>query len=240
MGRPEVAASLAPRVGAEVLERGDHAAGEIVALQPAHVGAHHEPRQVRILGDALLDAAPARVADHVRHRRQRLVRAQRPHLAANHGPHSLHELGIPAGSIVQRRRKLRGPLRHHARQRLLVGDGGDAEARVLQQVALELVHGAGAPFGLDRARAEGSRELPHAVAQQLGHVEAARGPAAAGPVLAGVARRPEPDGEELRDLLLERHAFQQVGGALVGGEPRIAIGSTSRVFAHRGLPGRYR
>jgi len=240
VGRPEVAAAFASRVGAEVLERGDHAAGEIVALQPAHVGAHHEPRQVRILGDALLDAAPARVADHVRHRRQRLMQAQRPHLAANHGPHSLDELGIPAGSIVQRRRKLRGPLRHQARERLLVGDGGDAEPRVLHQVTLELVQEAGAPFGLDRARAEGPRELPHAVAQQLVHRLVMRGPAAAGPVLAGVFRWPQPDGEELRDLLLEGHAFEQVGNALVDGKTRITIGSTAQVLAHQGLPGRYR
>ena len=46
-----------------------------VALKPAHCRDAHARDQVRILAVGFLDAAPARIARHIHHRRQRLVRA---------------------------------------------------------------------------------------------------------------------------------------------------------------------
>ncbi len=72
-----------PRAGVadEVLERRVHAG----ALQPAHVGGADRADDVRVLGDALVDPAPAGVADDVEHRRQALVDAELPHRLTDRG-----------------------------------------------------------------------------------------------------------------------------------------------------------
>ena len=46
-----------------------------VALEAAHRGDAQPRDQVRVFAEGLLDAAPARVARHIHHRRERLVRA---------------------------------------------------------------------------------------------------------------------------------------------------------------------
>ena len=48
-----------------------------VALEAAHRGDAHARDEVRIFAERLLDAAPARIARHVDHRRERLMRAAR-------------------------------------------------------------------------------------------------------------------------------------------------------------------
>ncbi len=55
-----------------------------VALEPPH-GGHAQPRhQVRILAERLLHAPPPRLAGHVHHGRERLVRAARARLGGGH------------------------------------------------------------------------------------------------------------------------------------------------------------
>ncbi len=77
--RGVVAARPRGRVADEVLE------GRIDAgiLQAAHVGGADRADDVRVLGDALVHASPAGVADHVEHRSQALMDAERAHRLAD-------------------------------------------------------------------------------------------------------------------------------------------------------------
>ena len=66
----------------EVLGPGDDAVGsaEPLALEAPHLGDRHRRAEVRVLAGALDDAAPARVAGDVDHRREGPVDADRPRL----------------------------------------------------------------------------------------------------------------------------------------------------------------
>jgi hypothetical protein len=107
-------------------------------------------------------------------------------------------------------------------QNLVVEDGGDAEARLLDEPLLERV---GEACGLARVFALAlSRDLPDAVLEHeprlLGREVAAVG--------RGAGTRPDlrallPDADELRHLLFERHAAEQVRHAPLDGQARVLI-----------------
>ncbi len=82
-----VAAAERGAVAGEVLGTGDDPLGraELAALEAADLGRRDRRAEVRILAGALDDAAPARVAGDVDHRRERPVDADRPRLAGGDG-----------------------------------------------------------------------------------------------------------------------------------------------------------
>ena len=109
----EVAPRLRGGVADEVLERGVDAG----RLQPAHVGRADGADEVGVLGDALLDPPPSRVADHVEHRREALVDPERAHRGADQRAHLLDELGVEGRTPGERGREGGGvpgdsPVRH--------------------------------------------------------------------------------------------------------------------------------
>ena len=122
-----------------MLGGGDHAVGEVVALQPADVGEAHLRHEMRVLAVGLLEPAPARVAAEVEHRRQAVMGADRPHLQADRVGELGVELGPERRGDADRLREDGGLARHQPGADLLVHDGRDAEPRVLAQVVLQLV-----------------------------------------------------------------------------------------------------
>jgi hypothetical protein len=109
-------------------------------------------------------------------------------------------------------------------QSLLVGHHGDAEARVLDQ---PLLHGVVEDGVLARAQEDPGRLVAQLrgageLAQPVGDERAgARGIELAGGV--GDLLLPLPDGEGLRDLLVEGHAREEIPHALVHRTRAIAI-----------------
>ena len=105
-----VTARLCPAVGGKVLEaRGDgqRARARLYALyeRRAHLAA-----KIGVLSRPLGDAAPARIAAHVHHRRKRPVAALRRRLDRNEPSAVVPELFVPRAGKRQRNRRLG----HHA------------------------------------------------------------------------------------------------------------------------------
>ena len=124
--RGEVAPGTRGGVADEVLERGMHA----LRLQAPHVRGANRADEVRVLGDALVDPSPPRVADDVEHGCESLVDAQRPHRLPDRGAHPLDQLRIERRAPGERRGKGRRLPGREPGQALLVHDGGDARACV--------------------------------------------------------------------------------------------------------------
>ena len=112
---------------------------EVGALQALDERDAHLRHEVRILAVRLLEPPPARVAAHVEHRRQALVGADRAHLEPDGVGDRTVVLGPERAGDAERLREHRGLPRHEARADLLVHDGGDAEAGVVDEVPLDLV-----------------------------------------------------------------------------------------------------
>ena len=139
-----VEAALGQAVADHVLARGEHAVGEVRTLQRRDVGAAELGGQVRVLAVGLLDPAPARVAGDVEDGRESVPGAGQ---RASAGGSSSAIAGTSSGSKLAA-----APIdcwKHGARagdeavEALLVDDGRDPEARLLDEVALDRVGGLG-------------------------------------------------------------------------------------------------
>ena len=197
-----VAARPGARVADEVLERGVHAG----LLQAAHVGGADRADQERVLADALVDAAPARVTHDVEHRGQALVDAQRPHRVADGARGVVHQVGVERRPPGQRRGVRGGPPRAQAGQALLMDQCRDAQSGLALEAALLRPQPGGTLDRVHRAGAVDPRVVPDAVPGDL----AERAGAALATGHLGLHRRDravlvEPVAHELGQLLLERH-----------------------------------
>ena len=128
---------FAPRAGAvarEVFQRRRDPVA--VALKPVDVAAGHRRHEVRFLAERLLDAAPAEVARHVEHRRQRVCGADGLQPAPDRLRDRSHQGGRPRARHPDalRKRRPRGP--HVAAQTLLVGDRRDTESSLFFEIPL--------------------------------------------------------------------------------------------------------
>ena len=224
--RRAVHAGFGLAVRGEVLQRGDHAAfvaERRVALEAAHRRDSHARYQVRIFAVGLLDAAPARLARHIHHRRQRLVRAAQPRLGGGHGEQRLHQFRVKGGPEPDRLRKAGAADGRVAVQALLVKDHGDAEPAVLDE---ELLDGVGefrhAARVLALAGIAGTAHLaePASLFESglgFGRVE----------IAVGIHQRLGfllPDAHHLRGLFLQRHASEQVFHPPGSGQCSVPIG----------------
>ena len=87
----DIGAALRLAMAGHVLERGEHVAGgerQRVALEAAHRGDAQLADEVRVFAVGFLDAAPARIARHVDHRRQHLVRTARARFSRRDRQHA--------------------------------------------------------------------------------------------------------------------------------------------------------
>jgi hypothetical protein len=123
-------------VRAEVLGGGQHLvgrAGEGLALEAAH-RRHPQPGdQVGVLAVGLLGAAPARVAGHIQHRREDVVRPARPHLPGGGAEDALVQVRVPGAGQADRLGEAGGLIRHEAVEPLPDAQGRDAQAGLLTE-----------------------------------------------------------------------------------------------------------
>ncbi len=202
-----------------VLERGEHVGRpdhRLAPLEATHRRHPHAGRQIGVLPVCLLDAPPPRIARYVDHGRQHLVHAARTGLGRRDGEHTFHQLRVPGAGERDGLREARGLPRLEAVERLLVKQDGNAEAGAVLHPAL------------DGVRVLRLGPGPVAFARPLDASDA-------DPKPFGCPRRIEParaigDGplalpqaQHLADLLLERHAAEQVVDAAFDREARIQV-----------------
>ncbi|MDQ1169547.1 hypothetical protein QE392_001351 [Microbacterium proteolyticum] len=161
------------------------------------------PTSVRVLGDALVDASPPRVAHHVEHGREALVHTEVAHGAADGGCHELDGIRIERGAPGERRREGRRLPRREASQALLVNQGGDAETCLVLQTPLLAPQPLGALDRVDGTGAVDAGEVAEAVHRGI-RVGGGRDLLAreGGDDLVALV---DPVAHELRELLVEGH-----------------------------------
>ncbi len=225
-----VGAALRLRMHGEVLGGGHHVMAvdeKRIALQALDGGHPHARDQVGVLAIGLFRAAPARVARDAQHRRKHLIGAARAGLVANRRKDALHQRRIPRAGQSQRLRKAGAAVLHVAVQRLAQKHRRNAQPRLLAQVALHSVaqNGGTARREFDlRAPLFGqslARRLTGVGAGGVDHVDI-----------------PIPPAGQLIHLLLQRHARQQVGDAVLDGKAGVLVarraGLRGRLFLSAG------
>ena len=251
--RPGIGAALGLAVAGHVLERGEHPFGperKRRALETADRGERHLAHQIGVLAIGFLDPTPARIARDIDDRGEREMDAARPHLARGDVEHALDQGGIPGRGKADRLRETGGVARDIAVQRLFVEQDRNAEPGALHRPMLrgiDIVRGlARASIGLVRGRAGGAgcgrrgdsatirraRDLTDAV--RKGRDRALGGKMPVGrldPILV------LPDGDELRHLLVEGHAREQVLDPALDRLGRVLV-EGGRAFRRRGGEGK--
>jgi hypothetical protein len=216
--RSEVASGPRGGVAGEVLDR----RVDPLRLQADDVRGAQAADEIRVLGDALVDPPPTRIAYDVQHRRQALMDAQRPHRGADRRAHPRDQFAVERGAPGQWRRvggRLPG---RESGEALLVHDRRDAEPGPGNEVALELPQPGRAGGRIDRPGAVRSGQMtepvPGELPQRRGVTELALQRSDRLAVL------PLPEADELRDLLGQCHPAQQIsdaGLAVVGTVPAV-------------------
>jgi hypothetical protein len=143
------------------------------------------------------------------------LRAGRAHLASDAAGDRLHERGVPGRGHADRLRIADRAAREEPVQALLVDDRGDPEARLLDQEALDLVGQRGDRGQLEVGRARHTGDLPDPgaeAARGLGRVDAR-----------SVEDLEHPQRAELRELLVGRHAVEEVLDAVIDRQRRIQV-----------------
>ena len=110
-----------------------------VALKSAHSRDAQTRNQIRVFAVGLLDAAPARVARHIHHRRQRLMRSAQSRFFGSHREKRFDQIGIERRSERYGLRKTCGVNRRVAVQTFFVKDHRDSETAVLDEELLNRV-----------------------------------------------------------------------------------------------------
>ena len=178
----------------EVLRRRDHSR----PFELARVEAPHRRREKRVFTVCLLDPPPAHVGRDVHHRREQLPDPARPRLPRDRGRDVAHQPRIERRRQRDRRRKYGGSAPHDPVYAFLERQHRDAEPRRVREVPLQRVVGDGI-----RPCIRGRPVLQPEDAVRI------------------VVRRVGPaprQHEELPELLLERHAAEQVVHARFDGE----------------------
>ncbi len=191
----------------EVLARADDPLAQVLGLQASDVGRAHASRQVRVLAVRLLHPPPAGIPGDVEDGRQRVTGADCQHLAADDAGHFGHQRLVPRRCQADGLRELGGIPRAIARHAFFVDHDRDPQARPFDHDALDLVHEPGAPRRSQTGRRADTRHVADAVLELPGDVR--------GVESVPVHEIGQPDAADLRQLLLEVHAPEQVLDALV-------------------------
>ena len=217
--RAGVGAAFRLPVAGHVLERGEHfAVGQhaidAVALQALHRSDAHLTDEIGILAESLLDAAPAGVARHVDHGREHELRTPRANLARGDRVHRAYELAVPGRGERDRLGEAGRTGSLVTVQSFFVEQDRNAEPRLPGRIRLQRIHecdrGARvAPW--DHARRARSAcvvrtgELTDTVRQadaRFRQVECE--------LVVHDGRLVVPDRRDLRDLLVDAHARNEV------------------------------
>src|SRR5689334_1181747 len=202
-----------------VLERREHVLGtdhRIGPLKSADCGYSHARREIRVLAVRLLEAPPPRLACDIDYGREDLTYAARARFSSSGGKHTLHQVRVPRARECNGLRKARRASRFETVQRFLVEQHGNAESRAVTNPSLysidEFSFAARTvailrPFDPSNADAKpprcgGRTKMPARVRDELFLI---------------------PQAQHLCDLLLERHAREQVGHSPIDGKSRVAI-----------------
>jgi hypothetical protein len=198
VGLGRVAAALRFRVAGEVLGGGEHRGriAEAFALIAADERGAQFADEVGVFAERLADPSPAQIASQAKHRREGPVDARRRHLLGSHAPHLLDQLGIPTCG----ERELSGKNGRALPERVPVDTVLSNQQRDPEALLRREVHRT-----VD-LRAEDVEDRPRMAGIDEREVFAARVPQ-----------------HQLADLLLERHAAEQIGDALVHAQSGIAI-----------------
>src|SRR5262245_6910924 len=191
-------------------------------LQRLDAGHAHARREIRVFAVSLFRPAPAWIARQIEVRAENLVTAANAGLQRGGCEDFGDQIGVPTRSQRDRRRKTRTALRHVSVQSLVVKHGRDAQPRVLFQPLLQRIR-------VNRRLARVlsfalTRDLPDAMFHHGGG-RFRREIATVGkrPIVGFLLRLPDPEGSDLRDLLLDGHSAQQVGDPALYGEIRVAV-----------------
>ena len=220
-----------------MFQRGDHAALVLerrVALKAAHRRDAELGVEERIFAVRFLHAPPARVARHVHHRRERLMRAANARLVGGHRVKLLDEFGIERRAQTDGLRKARAVLGRVAVETFLVENHGDAEPRFLDEKFLDGVgefrHAARGlaigGHGRVASRIAGATDLAHAVAflerrLRFGGIEVAAGVHEFRGLLL-------PEAHHLRGFFFEGHPREQIFDAGGGGQGGVFVSGRFR------------
>ncbi len=254
LGRADIGAVLRLAMAGEVLERSEHLVvrqRQGVALEAADGGDAQGPDQVGIFAVGLLDAAPARVAGDVHHRRQRDLRAPRTHLAGVDREDAGQQFRVPGAGQADGLREAGGLGRDVTVQPLLVHHHRNAEPGVLHRPVLGGVGVVGGLLGAATNHLGGAgRAGPCARLLHGAPVGGAGDLAdAVGEVLLGVGKRELtfdgldqvlvlPDRGHLGDLLVQRHAREQVFDPFLHRLARVLVQGPGRRSRRGRLGGR--
>src|SRR5262245_46012674 len=187
---------------------------ERFTLKAAHRRDAELADQIRVLAIGFLESAPARIARHIHDGSEHHLCAACPDLARGNGEHAREQRRVPGARERDGLREIRGSARGVAVQTFLVEEDRDSQPRVVDSIALDRIDQRDGltlvPKGcLERAAGSlqiiGAREVADA-----GRVQAAS--------LGGIEltlRIEElallrPDRSDLRNLLLEGHARQEI------------------------------
>ena len=183
---------------------------------PADVRDPEARAELGRLAVRLLDPSPARIACHVEHGREHETGADREHLVTDHVGDVADERGIPRARETERLREGGGAAVGEPADRLLRAASTGMPSRVLLDGdVLDLVDERRRVLGEQSGGRADPGDLADAVGQQL---------ARRGVVERVVADElVDPDGAQLRDLLLERHPAEQVGDAFVDRRRRVPV-----------------
>ena len=228
-----VATTARGRIPGEVLERRDDATG----LESPSVRGTHHAREIRILAEGLLDSAPAVVAHHVHHGRERLVHPGAMHQLPDRRSHLLDDLDIERSRKRERGGKDRRAVGRETRETFLVRNSRNTEPGVGHELLLEIGKAPRPLVRSDRSRPEDARELADSKLRQRVPVARAK--------LVFVRRHadavePQPHTPELGDLLFQRHRADQSLDPIVDRHRGVLPGARGtcppRPMGQRSLP----
>jgi len=153
-----------------MLGGGQNALAQVVTLQPAYIFHPKLADQGGVLAKGFFDTAPARVARHVKHRSQTLPRAHRQHFSADTIGHFARQFRLEGAGQADDLREDRIARRHQPHAALFMQNGRNAQARLFDQMALELVaNRCGFLWRVDRSATQ-ARDLPDTVRQPRFHL----------------------------------------------------------------------
>ena len=234
---PQLVPGLGLAVRGVVLERRDQVLlvpeGGI-ALEPAHGRDAKARHEIRVFAERLFDAAPSRVARHVHDGRQRLVGAARTRFGGGHRVEALDQVRDrtsrrgrwAAGSSCPRARRGRAGT---PRGRSPESARRDSSRRRTSGWRSSVRPSARAVRPPPASLARPTCPRPWPSANACAALASSKLPCSSTSVVGFCCHTQR----HLRDLLLERHAREQVRGALVRRPFRVAIGQTSIRCVHR-------
>ena len=193
--------SFAVGVAQEMFAGGDRAVAQVVGLHATHEGNAHNTAQVGILAVGFMDAAPARITVHVKHRREHMIDTDRTSLATGNRSQLFDQLRSERGRQTNRGRKRSRRSLGQTRQRLVVHHRGDLQPGVVTKPLLDRVDPQ-RQFTRVARQTSAHAQMTHPMRDRLSHLVDIRA--------IWTHERSREHTDDLRGFLLQGHSRQQV------------------------------